>query len=919
MLVIESVLGEKRGELTAYINTASLVDDGKYFTEMRNLISTIQCLASDPFIVHSNNTPFISILAPSGTGKTQLALSMNQNGCANIHLLAFDPKQPNLQTIYSAVQSISFSFHEQISRDLLLLTELKDGLVDLTTGLDSVEKEFMKGELVDLISTCRFIIPFKDTKLYTVGFLHFILTKRQEHLNDPKGKVWEEYLFGNRVKEDMPAMTPADFAETWAPMRKGMPSVILDEFGLTNQNRTRLLYARNLIRALSIVCITMGTDSKASNLIDPSALGTEQSSVNSTPNQPWVYVVHRLPRTKVSAVPGFEEFKTVSAAFLASLPTTEGDSIRIDWIAFFDWIENGLSTSFPRFLRFGFEGLCGYLREGISEEKSVPEALQEMLKRIWGMIYVTKYSVKPTDWPIFGQVAHLLYQSFNTLPVSLVHQYQGHLLPPSKWSVPAFVQDDSLLESEITAPASFNPDNPMYRDFYRTNWCFPLQRISRNGPLTLLTNDGSFWRSCRAYHKAPETDNLSALALLTNADVSSGFFIDGGSSLYKAYFKIYLFNRKIGPSNQNPLASATEKGHILESFAQLAVILASTKAKDKFNGTPFPEACLEIARNLSKTRQICTMQSDPNCHLNEFFKSHAPGLPRLPLLGPMNSSYDFLKAFMPNTCLGSIRYCKDCDQIDGAIIPAMVASSGVRWLNTLEMKNTLSKKLTNSGLKEISQKAEKYDPDSKASEPKPNRIVIIFSLEASYNPEPIVIEDKQVESEAANILAQKRDTSAQGTESSNLESASKRLKQSTVDETLTTSQCTDDWILPSDEGKDTGPEKTPIQPEALKPNLKTDGSRWNLRPDQMLFLSKTIGANLSFEKYRAPGLTADPEFSSIKTIFIVFSLKDIFGPDYCIDERDGQSGYKLYEEDGDETEEAVGSTSSCQGSSLGLK
>lgn len=262
--------------------TASFVQDESYFNEMRKVISTVRNVASEDKLPLSKlNTPFITILAPSGTGKTQLAFSMNQHGCPCVHLLSFDPVSADIQDIYSACFRLSHNFHEQINADIVLLGKLYRELID-DSSLSQGDKNIMKIDVTSLVSTCKMVIPFEHVRLHTVGFLNAILKKRLDYHRDcqidKSLPAWEQYLFHSKSKLTFSAMTPVEFSREWARKLQEMPCVILDEFDLRRGNKTHLLYARNLMRAISIICITMGTNSKAANLVDPSALGSENSA-----------------------------------------------------------------------------------------------------------------------------------------------------------------------------------------------------------------------------------------------------------------------------------------------------------------------------------------------------------------------------------------------------------------------------------------------------------------------------------------------------------------------------------------------------------------------------------------------------------------------------------------------------------------
>lgn len=99
--------------------------------------------------------------------------------------------------IYKAINGLSSSFIRQLDLDITILARLKNVLVESCLKLDLADKEYMNRSVINMVSTCRFIYPFRNIKLYTVGFLDFVLEERRKHLVDSKGQAWEEYFLAN--------------------------------------------------------------------------------------------------------------------------------------------------------------------------------------------------------------------------------------------------------------------------------------------------------------------------------------------------------------------------------------------------------------------------------------------------------------------------------------------------------------------------------------------------------------------------------------------------------------------------------------------------------------------------------------------------------------------------------------------------
>lgn len=160
------------------------------------------------------------------------------------------------QTIYRASTRVSREFKECIEKDLLIL------------------KSRIGGDVLSEIMSCSFLDNFFDLELNTTGFINALLKA---------GDLAEGSVVSYKK------MDFRSFESCWDSVWKGKahednrPCVCIDEFNLSGPDREVQLFARNAIRALGLVCITMGTNSSAGNLVSPLAL-CSTASANSGPS-----------------------------------------------------------------------------------------------------------------------------------------------------------------------------------------------------------------------------------------------------------------------------------------------------------------------------------------------------------------------------------------------------------------------------------------------------------------------------------------------------------------------------------------------------------------------------------------------------------------------------------------------------------
>jgi hypothetical protein len=510
-----------------------------------------------------------------------------------------------------------------------------------------------------------------------------------------------------------------------------LPVICLDEFNLSMARKVGLdlvfplLYSRNLIRGLSLPCMTFATNSAALNLSEPLLIGDDVDSYSPpVPDLPWAYVIYLHSVVDVRSVPGFEKYKTASMN-----PQFRGD----DWQRLFYWIEYGLTTLIPRFLRIGLNALTLYLTKD-EYPKSPYEGFKQMLKGIFQETQKQKYhldtanpevsSPRNLKWGIIGQISHLYFRSNNSFWSKLIHTSFAHILNPNLWTIANHNEADAdPATNDVPVPLDF-------ASFDNLNWCFPLFRVKReNDRVRLVTKKGLKWGQCQGHFKSPNVDQLAALALLSHADDERGFFVDHAVTPYKAYFKYFLRECfRGGHIERRPFSRFATKGNIWEDFVRLVLILASLASKDKLFGTSYPEFCLTVAKYLNKNFFELNGLSE-SCDLKSYFDilSKKPDCPKFPMLGPVNDSFDFLKKVFPDAQLGSLKFTRNQEQVYGRVEPAgIVCLDAENKMDVVESKNT--KGGQNAALGEILAKAEASDPNYSM------RILQFFSMDFKYNP-----------------------------------------------------------------------------------------------------------------------------------------------------------------------------------------
>lgn len=630
--------------------------------------------------------PFIWVIAPPGSGKPQLAYTLDQNGCPLLHIVMRQVNNP--QEIYLA-SNYSHFYTTAVSKDYYEIQLKLPNLIK--NSLISVE---------DRLKSCSILEILWNEKLESIGVLHSLLLLRLKDDYNHSSNNAREFL-------SLP-MSPCEFYAFWKEKRYILPCICLDEFDLSGMDKASFILARNMPRALGIVTLVMGTDSSAGNVINADGLGMTNSDSN--PDNPWVYIVHRLPKIILEAIPSFEEYsKTVS-----------GFRNNHDWKNFFDWLEGTgafeeIPTLRPRFLRLALLSVVKYFQQAVGNA-SVSDALNFVSNEVYCRTQTGKFrnAQALNNWHIFGQIASF-FPRWSICPDFLINKYYADLLPP---------------------PQANEADNKrgffsMYRVFSEADERFKLS-YRNNCP-----DERGFWENQKSILPSSDKEQLGSLIFLTGNPSPAGTFLNSGISLWRAYFECYCKKLSPGSTTMETCSLLLQhQGHILENFANLATILASSSFKAKWNGTNLNIFSALIISMMAPESEPVEFKISDSCELTLLCNALGENCPKMPILGPIGHCYHFVKKIIPEAFIGTLYHAEDKEEIDGIIINFMNESvnqlSLADWIITHECKN-IKEPLTASLLRSIMNKSVSLKKTPHSLDRESKRICFIFTNKVNYN------------------------------------------------------------------------------------------------------------------------------------------------------------------------------------------
>lgn len=379
------------------------------------------------------NLPFLSLLLPSYSGKTEVSLALDSFSkyplvpFKNMDLRAKGPEvhrltaviniviganKSNEQPIYESIDQFSSAFGQALHRDI-------DVLVTMTgVKLESIKADAYEEVINNYLAASR--LCEVDREFATVGLILTLINARitgndtfclseQISFQYKSTALSEGRLEVKRLCEEAPIV------------------VTLDEFNIgasSPKRKLTMLLARNLLRELGLVVTLMGTDSAAANLVIPDALGDTSRGMES--KMSWCYVVSELPPAQPSTLPlDLEPFKN---RFRSAG----------EYSSFSSWITSQLPNGSyaicqnPGILKVFFESVFGTLERAKLKSFTALELLQSAIRSAGERIYADKISRKPDLLEVVaGQYSLVLpkkrLQQDLKHPAFLIHRHFAYL------------------------------------------------------------------------------------------------------------------------------------------------------------------------------------------------------------------------------------------------------------------------------------------------------------------------------------------------------------------------------------------------------------------------------------------------------------------------------------------------------------
>lgn len=264
-----------------YMKVANILKDDPLVDEFLGLAGSIRAKASMSIFGFQKESltpkelelslPFISIVAPQGSGKTQFIFTIGKrlpSGC--IRLVS-----PKLHThINWWNRSLHCRFFKVLEEDRKILANKK------SFKMYSCEI-FLEPEIFDLkLVSIGFTVALLALVAKTEYAKNLYKTKNVKDL--PKLEKLEEFLY-----------FPMSYKDALIELQKFQnttPFVFLDDFLVSDTIDYE--FARNLFRALGVVCVTVGTKPMATQLLP---------RTKSMVKNDWTYLWYKLPSPKYEA------------------------------------------------------------------------------------------------------------------------------------------------------------------------------------------------------------------------------------------------------------------------------------------------------------------------------------------------------------------------------------------------------------------------------------------------------------------------------------------------------------------------------------------------------------------------------------------------------------------------------------------
>lgn len=601
-----------------------------------------------------SNKPFICIVAPSCTGKTQLAFALDnfsQHPFAKslgnttesdstesntdeipffhsvIHIIC---GRTNVQDIYG-----SFLYSEKFMN--LLYEDFMNIKDKITKEANESRKppEWEESQMRMLISGSS-LVDNEDRRMYrSLGFLRYLIQQREN------GDSWAKRENGE-AKETKDHIAEASLSEFREFIKERRPVVVcLDEFSASDHvSLNQLYFCRNLLREACCVVATMGTNSKATNLSNIDGLGdwsgTQQTST-------WVYLVSELPRLPYGILcecyPKAVELLNAKKGLRNWLLRTSNDKriktefkpLLISHIPgfvdhFFEELNklsaNDINSSEINILNIALKGLLKWLPERKNTLKGAEAFLGQLLLHFAVISYDGKKYDKKSNLP------SCLINSYFTF----LHVANDHLSEP----LSLFRFKEDLYETVLKVHQLLdNGDNLIYNPkSYLSKFCDEELVY-----LTLLKLAFTARNNTSTVSFQTEKDQL--LLFPSNHSVRM------------------LMEQKYAPGLERCLTSVSRNGAFLENLGLASIVRASVLGP--FSGQSFADFFLALCKQLSLvpindvTFDFCSLGITA-----DFI---------VPFLAPVNAYFSSSFRSIEGVYAGTVIPTINETQIDGFVLP----------------------------------------------------------------------------------------------------------------------------------------------------------------------------------------------------------------------------------------------------------
>lgn len=577
--------------------------------------------------VKSFNTPFVSVLLPSYSGKTEITAAFDNYSAVpfvpfqpietqNLHTMnlplstswqervlgsslsqviekyAQENERPVLltvrlimstiftQPVYDTLLGFSGAMLNAVKWDIAILNALAEGPparwddVSSPPVLDSERSQAVMRDYLAASKLCSV-----EGKFHTVGLIiRFIVARLSGE---------DRYCMSNGMLFKYARLSIAEgrskIQEILALANK--PIVFtLDEFNLSADDpykRLQSLLIRNFLRELGIVTVLLGTDSKAPNLILPEAIG-DTSRTFADPEMPWCYVISKLPGANANTLP-MEALSIYEERFVT----------KNDFDSLMAWINSKSSKGFfricqnPGVLKLFIQRLSIILEESEKQSVATSDLLKTAFEETGELIYGNKIAQKMGVEVKTGQFYMILAKHrrrsnsgvlFKLLyPPHLIHRHFAYLylLKPAKEKLFKAIENSGAFSLSRSGSSLMVNGEKRKKLLFQPSSKFPSFHYNELLNMILLDN-----RTMQRW-----TENRTFATIGVEAHERSGSRTEGSC---------------------NPIAKSDRNGYLMENIMHGSTVLSTHQS---LSGVQFGMFMEDFLRNL---------ETEPSSSSSEF-------------------------------------------------------------------------------------------------------------------------------------------------------------------------------------------------------------------------------------------------------------------------------------------------------------